>query len=631
MPTSYTEFQAGGFLNNPQFLIQAYIYEYITKKDDIEKFVSIVHDMLCGLIERKEREQDQRQKQKKQSLKDEITYLYYVLDKYFIPNEEDSLTSIGVDCAALYNRLKQNISAYEGNVIDVRTLAITKEEEFIKKYYTEAVLLKVFSLLIYRSYQKQENFNQNTSTLPVPIIDFFKKYSEEDLQIPSLPILDDWKALIKNQLNFKEVGGGDLTILPGLINMIRTILCILGKTRQFAEIAEIEKEINKSDINNPMGDDQVKSLEDATYGVFKLVCSRIRFIDIKLIHPQKGYASQKKIDVYGYLKLEYFEYKIKKSILINIKNLSDTRLPESNIPTLPNTGIPLHAHDGFLDELKKVFEKQKNTLAEHMLRSYIESAKQTTSKEKIVQKFINSAEENSKNSSSAGILCFMTTRQLQNPCYKTDLMVFLIYYAFCYNLPKNNCIVRFAENLLQSTKFAPNANSKVLCFLIMIGKSSKSYFNNVELFIPECQIKECFSSVLDKILIYASQSIKAEKGIYALLRGYLILDKKYGIGYIRTMLSTVTKEEQVDFFNALTKNRTTFYYIDEITSLIIKQHDKSNNSEIEASVKEFFHSIIRISSHCKEHSLVLELFIETIKEKISSNNMSYFFDIDRME
>ncbi|EIJ87594.1 uncharacterized protein NEPG_02220 [Nematocida parisii ERTm1] len=629
MPTSYTEFQAGGFLNNPQFLIQAYIYEYITKADDIEKFVSIVHDMLCSLIKRKEQEQEQ----KKQSLKDEITCLYYILDKYFIPNEENNLTYIGVDCAALYIRLKQNISAYEGGIIDVRTLAIKKEEEFIKKYYTEAVLLKVFSLLIYESYQKQKNFKQKLAILPEPIVNFFEKHSEEDLQIPSEPILDDWKELIINQLNFKEigVGKGDLTILPGLISMIQTILCIMGKFKRLAQIDTIEKKINESGIDNPISCDLVKSLEDVSYDIFKRACPHIEFINVELIHPKKGHASQKKIDVYGYLKLKYFAYKIKKSILINIKNPSDTRLPENDIPSLPNNGIPLGAHNGFLNELEKVFENLKNTLAEHMLRSYIESAIQTTSEKKIVQTFINSAELNSKNSLNAGILCFMTTRQLQNSCYRTDLMIFLIYYAFCYNLPKNNCIVRFAENLLQSTKFAPNANSKVLCFLIMIGKASKSYFNNVELSIPECQIKECFSDVVDQILIYASKSVKAEKGIYALLRGYLILDKKYNVGYIRTMLSTVAKEEQVDFFNTLTKNRTTFYYIDEITSLIMKQRDKSNNDEIETSVKEFFHSIIRISSHCKDRSLILDLFIEKIKEKIGSNNMSYFFDIDRTE
>ncbi|KAH9387145.1 uncharacterized protein NEMAJ01_2041 [Nematocida major] len=51
LPDTLEAFSTGEFLNTPQFLIQAYIFEYITSKDDALDFAACVHSILKSLPE----------------------------------------------------------------------------------------------------------------------------------------------------------------------------------------------------------------------------------------------------------------------------------------------------------------------------------------------------------------------------------------------------------------------------------------------------------------------------------------------------------------------------------------------------------------------------------------------------
>ncbi|KAH9387108.1 uncharacterized protein NEMAJ01_2138, partial [Nematocida major] len=52
LPCTQSDFNTGDFLNTPQFLIQAYIFEYITSKDDALDFAACVHSILKSLPEK---------------------------------------------------------------------------------------------------------------------------------------------------------------------------------------------------------------------------------------------------------------------------------------------------------------------------------------------------------------------------------------------------------------------------------------------------------------------------------------------------------------------------------------------------------------------------------------------------
>ncbi|KAH9387470.1 uncharacterized protein NEMAJ01_2366 [Nematocida major] len=51
LPCTQSDFNTGDFLNTPQFLIQAYVFEYITSKDDALDFAACAHAILTSLPE----------------------------------------------------------------------------------------------------------------------------------------------------------------------------------------------------------------------------------------------------------------------------------------------------------------------------------------------------------------------------------------------------------------------------------------------------------------------------------------------------------------------------------------------------------------------------------------------------
>ncbi|OAG32929.1 hypothetical protein NEIG_02231 [Nematocida sp. ERTm5] len=254
IPTMHEEFLTGGFLNNPRFLIQSYIFEYIDSVKMYKKFIKIVYNLINEQLPDEDKtlysEDEKRVVEVFNNLfiNDELCenekYTEYIEDLNNIdtlwrefgqgyPFIHDIIKSASSEIyMPIYNRIKDEfilnsnepyISVYD-QTLDMHSL----DSMGMYDGYIEYALLGIFLCAAFNT----ETNMYDISHLPNPskeLKEFFTKYNSPHIPI-SYVVIRDWCRVVADlPCQYVEYDlESNNKIKPGLINILHVIRAIAG-------------------------------------------------------------------------------------------------------------------------------------------------------------------------------------------------------------------------------------------------------------------------------------------------------------------------------------------------------------------------------------------------------------------
>ncbi|KFG26496.1 uncharacterized protein NESG_00643 [Nematocida ausubeli] len=317
MPSKKEEFESGRFLNNPSFLIQTYIYEFIDKEEDYKEFVEAVHELLVDQVVEKTNPDDTKKKPKKG--KD--------LNKFFL--EKDKLGENGKYVDSFYDLVKSiseyvRFPFYSASQLPVYTrvpqckLDKTGFEEDESLYYSncvETALLGLFCCLAYNPEKKEYEISHMGEGVSDKLKEFFKKYTMPT-ETTNIEMHKRWSkvtaCLENDKIDYKKAKN---ELISGIINILLAIAKITGQDEAILELVEyIESAHEKGELD----DDQKVEISNKIEAIITSL-SLNKSVKVKCENIELGERSNGKADLFCKLTITYTSNDRYNGIALDVK------------------------------------------------------------------------------------------------------------------------------------------------------------------------------------------------------------------------------------------------------------------------------------------------------------------------
>ncbi|KAI5162043.1 hypothetical protein NEAUS03_1886 [Nematocida ausubeli] len=347
MPSTKEEFESGRFLNNPSFLIQTYIYEFIDKEEDYQEFVEAVHELLVDQVVEKSNPDETKKKAKKG--KD--------LNKFFL--EKDKLGENGKYVDSFYDLVKSisdyvRFPFYSASQLPVYTRVpqckLDKKgfEEDESLYYSncvETALLGLFCCLAYNPGEKEYTISHMGDKVSKELREFFKKYTIPT-ETTNIEMHERWSkvaaCLENNKIDYKNAKN---ELISGVTNILLAIAEITG---QDEAILELVKYIESAQEKGELDDDQKTEIANKIEAIITSL-SLNKNVKVKCEKTELGERSNGKADLFCKLTITYTSNAGYNGIALDVQkgHASLTLLPMSQRESL--------FIQGKYEEAKRVF------------------------------------------------------------------------------------------------------------------------------------------------------------------------------------------------------------------------------------------------------------------------------------
>ncbi|OAG32718.1 hypothetical protein NEIG_02551 [Nematocida sp. ERTm5] len=476
-PTKYEQFMEGKFLSTLQFLIQSYIYEFIDTKDKYIKFVKAVHTLLNDQINNN----TSITKKKKKSYE-------RVLSKCFIKEDAQSNeinhTAIICDLKKAIDKYKifpfmdssqipsyTRVKAY--NRKDDKSINDESSGEFIndesRKYSNcvETALMSIFLCLVY----DPETNRYNTDYLPnnektKPLKDFIRKYSKPT-EATEHEMHQDWCRVVaglkNDKIHYKKEKNNELK--SSLLNILYVVSDITGNKKEVVkQIKHIEELLADKNINDKI------DIEESLTTIFKEL-SNNKNLEIVCDEFTVGKRhDDNNLHLFGVFKLIYTFNGRKNGILVGITS------GHSSLSLLEDS-LSIEEKNIIKEKLTEIQDTYSNieSYTACIIRQYTNIELAKIEKETGLSRIQESIRNNRDNINDI----FLHGMILSVDQKASIVEYFLIVHAN-NNLPKNNSLVRFTNNLIGSTPLddTETRNNMLLC--CVLNKDRKNYYAGIQ-------------------------------------------------------------------------------------------------------------------------------------------------------
>ncbi|OAG30434.1 hypothetical protein NEIG_02576, partial [Nematocida sp. ERTm5] len=475
-PTTYEQFMEGKFLSTSRFLIQSYIYEFIDTKDKYIKFVEAVHTLLNDQINNN----TSITKKKKKSYE-------RVLSKCFVKEDAQSNK---INHTATICELKDTIDKYKifpfmdssqlpsytrvkaYNRKDGESINDENSGEFINdesRKYSNCVETSIMGLLLCLVYVPNTK-KYSAEDLPEiketkQLKDFFRKYTEPR-EATEHEMHQDWCRVIADLKNDKilYLKEGNNELDSSLLNVLYVLSDITGNKEEIVkEIEHIEELLSDKKV-----DDKI-DIEESLTTIFKEL-SNNKNLEIVCGAFTVGKREDKKLDLFGKFKLVYTFNGRKNGILVGITSGHSSLSLLKNSLSIEEKNIIKKK----LTEIQNIYINVENYTA-YTIRQYINLELAKMEKESALGRIQESIRNNRDN-----INDMFLHGMIVSVDQKASIVKYFLTMYLNNNLPKNNSLVRFTNNLIGSTPLDDFETRNDMLDYCILNKERKNYYPGIE-------------------------------------------------------------------------------------------------------------------------------------------------------
>lgn len=471
-PATLEEFRKGDFLESKQFLIQAYLFEFLNTVQDVERFFNTVYAMLNNIISSK---LDDKPRRKAAALFDKCFQRANSATKSTAYVQSLKESSIILQRFKLFPFMTSRQLPFYTTLPNYnRTL-----KEFSKNEYSEnsmeTALYALFCCLLYDPSTQKYSLHKMKDVSP-EIKGFFAVYPEP-VESTTFKIHKAWSAVVSDLKNIEiDYKKNRNELYSGMLNMLRVLFHVSGRFYQeSAALSAFVKRLDEGRNFDKKFSDELTEYIENTFRSLR-VCNRVQFIckDLNLEPRPDG-----RLDIGGKIIVEY------------TGNTSST---------FTNYGIVLEFHGwhttlSFLHNNIEISHKdiyklinirntnvKKKTFTGFLVASYIEhiigGASEMKNLSDLRQKIKEIAGRNTPSINEILLL-----KKIENPKYKRLLMGYSLCYAKEAGIAQslNNALLRFAANIFGSMPFDHESTRNNFLGILALLSIYEDVFPNVVL------------------------------------------------------------------------------------------------------------------------------------------------------
>ncbi|KAH9387370.1 uncharacterized protein NEMAJ01_2266 [Nematocida major] len=306
LPDTLEAFSTGDFLNTPQFLIQAYVFEYITSKSDALDFAACMHAILTSLPE--------------DSCKD-VYSTCFVESK--AKAEEDKVTRPLVHIQKVMKNLESFPFASPNMLPAYTSVHACKRghPELLDETFSNCVetgLFALFCCLAHDPVQKKYNVGAMLSEekeceKTEALRSFFQLKGVSPKQCATQDIMQEWNRVVSD-LQSEHIAYGTESrneVRSGILNVLYVVAEAAGRQKEEPRIRELELALEDSEIGKA-SEDVIEKTQEYVEKLFESL-SVDKSLKVEFSGLKVDARSDKRKDLYGEITLNYTDkYRIKK-------------------------------------------------------------------------------------------------------------------------------------------------------------------------------------------------------------------------------------------------------------------------------------------------------------------------------
>ncbi|KAI5134503.1 hypothetical protein NEAUS07_0848 [Nematocida ausubeli] len=616
---SYNEFKQGQFLNSPKWLMQAYIFEYISTPENYIAFSMVVHEMLCEYLEAARSDQNMN-----------IQHIDSIFYRYFI-SEEDAARQfdyIKIMKEIQGSKSEHNISPFSADVqvpsAQRTPIYIRAKKEFISETFNnsvEASLLGVFFCLLYcpntESYSTHHILHASEE-----LTNFFCKY-DTPFKATGAAVYKDWSRVVSGLCNNYIVytGANRNRLEPGIVNMLCVITTITGtfetekKTLDYI-IREINQEHPKEAIFKTLekyATNLFRSLSVGESGTLlddigesnkRISCFSLghahdnsRSVKVSLEKLQIASIADERKDIYGTIVITYKDKKEKAGVILT----SDTQdMKITNFPEFNQDWLSLSNKVNRLLWVTKLHRKK--TFASCMVLHYLnqkmkKALPESDQTESLIKKITDT-----KEGTHAYLEKFLLMDTIQMPEHKLTLVYRMLLHKIGHSISQNDPIARFISNIIGSEFLdqTETLNKFISCITITgMNRQICPRINSVDDKVIEY---DCCADMLKEGFKYCITANKPLSARVQFIKTALELGETHKDCEFLKIMASVSSKKQVQLLSFLTEKGKTIKHLVSIAEVLEAMQEKGeSNPEISLSTSTFW--AIWISIACQKDNL----------------------------
>ncbi|KAI5162704.1 hypothetical protein NEAUS04_1103 [Nematocida ausubeli] len=566
MPTTKEEFESGKFLNNPGFLIQTYIYEFIDTVESYIDFVNAVHELLVDQITEKSNPDNDT---KKKGKKDRI------FNDFFLPKDAhgESIKYIASFCDLIQTtNADAKFPFYNSSQLPQYTrvprckLDKSGFEENQALYYSncvEATLLGIFCCLAYNPDTGKYQTSHMGEEISKECREFFKKYSMPT-ETTDFEMHRDWSKVVaclnNDEIDYKQERN---ELRSGIANIFLAISEITG---QKADILELVQYIESACKTRKLDSDEKDYIENKIQSIIRSL-SQNDDVVVNCKKMRLEVRSNGKPDLFSEISICYTSDDAENGISLDVEkghaSLTLLKLSQSNSEDIQNSyeGVgnvysDMKGYTGWI--VAHYIEMELNALR---LSAYEVSS----NFEEKVTEIIKNGSEN--------ICKIFLLGKLIDIKHKAHIMESFLIYTIENDVGKENPLTRWTSNILGSVSLNDPATLFKLIRFFFFHSRWKEYYPklayNISNFTDRNIINSLDISYIYRLILKYDSITLAVKALCNYLE--LTMDNR-NIHYALLHFSEVRKV----FIHMMYKNKIS-YLADIHSTLEATKHKKDLN------------------------------------------------------
>ncbi|KAI5163691.1 hypothetical protein NEAUS03_2369, partial [Nematocida ausubeli] len=339
MPTTKEEFESGKFLNNPSFLIQTYIYEFIDTVKSYIDFVNAVHELLVDQITEKSNPDNNTKKKGKKGR---------IFNEFFLPKDAhgESIKYIESFCDLVQTtNADAKFPFYNSSQLPQYTrvppykLDKTGFEEDQASYYSncvETALLGLFCCLAYNQKGEYQTSHMGEG-VSKELKEFFEDYPKPT-ETTDFEMHKQWSKVVaclnNDEIDYKQAKN---ELRSGIANIFLAIAEITG---QKADILDLVQHIESACKTRKLDSDEKDYIENKIQLIIRSLSQNDDVI-VKCKKMRLEERSNGKPDLFSEISISYISDDAENGISLDVEkghaSLTLLKLSQSNSEDIQNS------------------------------------------------------------------------------------------------------------------------------------------------------------------------------------------------------------------------------------------------------------------------------------------------------
>ncbi|KAI5159169.1 hypothetical protein NEAUS03_0082 [Nematocida ausubeli] len=479
-PTSFSDFEKGGFLNGMRFLIQTYIFKFVDNQQDYAEFIEAVYYITMSHLPKNLKELPEN---------DPITAVFH---KCFIRNSDSSdEMEYVMSLCDLKKTICDNTAFpfYHASQIPpsyMKVLRHRQENEDVSKIQeiyrmrsVEASILGLFCCLAYDPETKKYT-TEHMGNISSSLAKFFAKFSSPS-DINNYKMHKEWSDVLRPVRMFRSPEkGAKHEIVSGLLSILNAVLALTEKKPDVLMAYTMLKSICYDKKVNSF------NLEEIKRSILIILNPLMKNKRVKIISSlfTIGKSIDGKPDIFGKIQIESMDRNIQKTMVLNIDpDVSYLSFAHNSI----NISTPVQAK---LASIKTKFLNMDTYLgyaiSKYAANAEIEIASRRTRSVSIpiqeIERLIKGSNANINQMFMRGLPYLLRNQ--------ADLFKSFLINSLSEELSSDNPMVRFTYNILGSMALDDLETRRRILLCLVYNRHSIGYYPGIDYFLDDWMLAE---------------------------------------------------------------------------------------------------------------------------------------------